>query len=53
MSTNKPSNRGNREPLSPQTIAARFFAVLFLISLFLVIFVFPWLAVAAEAGAGR
>lgn len=35
-------SRLQREPLSPQTIAARLFVVLIVISTFLAAFVFPW-----------
>lgn len=37
------SPRNGREPLSSQTIAARISLAIFLIALFLVVFVFPWL----------
>jgi hypothetical protein len=46
MSTRYERRPARRAPLSPQTIAARISLVIFLIALFLVIFVFPWLAVA-------
>jgi hypothetical protein len=36
-------SRSRREPLSPQTIAARIVLVIFLIALFFAIFVFPWM----------